>query len=237
MNVVAHIFLFTKRCTVQWSACIFGNQFFSVIWWVLIIIAIFTYHYCDVIMGTMASQITSLTIVYSIVHSDINQRKHQSAASQAFVWGIYRWPVNSPHKRPVTRKMFPFDDVIMIFMVVLVIHMQISTMISWHGTRSALCTWKEEINGFPHMQRASNANLLVITLSADGLPHNGANPPAGTLLSTIQTCFSWYWLFLIIISWSVAYLKWPPWASYQIRKTAACAFARNDGNVFPATVV
>ena len=27
--------------------------------------------------------------------------------------GIHRWPVNSPHKGPVTRKMFPFDDVIM----------------------------------------------------------------------------------------------------------------------------
>ena len=31
----------------------------------------------------------------------------------AFVRGIHRWPVNSPHKWPVTRKMFPFDDVIM----------------------------------------------------------------------------------------------------------------------------
>ena len=30
----------------------------------------------------------------------------------AFVMGIHRWPVNSPHKGPVTRKMFPFDDVI-----------------------------------------------------------------------------------------------------------------------------
>ena len=29
-----------------------------------------------------------------------------------FVWGIHRWPVNSPHKGPVTRKMFPFDDAI-----------------------------------------------------------------------------------------------------------------------------
>ena len=39
--------------------------------------------------------------------------KHQSSASLAFVLGIHRWPVNSPHKGPVTRKMFPFDDVIM----------------------------------------------------------------------------------------------------------------------------
>ena len=65
-------------------------------------------------MGTMASQITSLTIiVYSTVYSDADQRKHQSSASLAFVRGIHLGPVNSPRKWPVTRKMFPFDDVIM----------------------------------------------------------------------------------------------------------------------------
>ena len=71
-------------------------------------------HYCDVIMGAMASQITSLTIVYSIVYSGADQRKHQRSASLVFVRGIHRRPVNSPHKWPVTRKMFPFDDVIMV---------------------------------------------------------------------------------------------------------------------------
>ena len=64
-------------------------------------------------MTTMASQITSLTIVYSIVYTDADKKKHQSSALLAIVWGIHRWPVNSPHKGPVTRKMFPFDDVIM----------------------------------------------------------------------------------------------------------------------------
>ena len=63
-------------------------------------------------MGAIASQITSLTIVYSTVYSDADQRKHQSSASLAFVWGIHRGPVNSPHKWPVTRRMFPFDDAI-----------------------------------------------------------------------------------------------------------------------------
>ena len=67
----------------------------------------------DVIMTTMASQIISLAIVYSIVYSDGDQRKHQSSASLGFVRGIQRSPVNSPHKWPVTRKMFPFDYVIM----------------------------------------------------------------------------------------------------------------------------
>ena len=64
-------------------------------------------------MGAIASQITSLTIVYSAVYSGADQSKHQSSASLAFVWGIHRGPVNSPHKWPVTWKMFPFDDVIM----------------------------------------------------------------------------------------------------------------------------
>ena len=66
-------------------------------------------------MSLMASQITSLTIVYSTVYSGADQRKLQSPASLAFVRWIHRGPVNSPHKSPVTRKMFPFDDVIMLF--------------------------------------------------------------------------------------------------------------------------
>ena len=64
-------------------------------------------------MGEIASQITSLTIVYSAVYSGSDQSKHQSSASLTFVWGFHRGPVNSPHKWPVTRKMVPFDDVIM----------------------------------------------------------------------------------------------------------------------------
>ena len=79
-------------------------------WW----FGIFVCHYDDVIMSAIASQITSLTIVYSTVYSGADQSKHQSSASLAFVWGIHRGPVNSTHKWPVTRKMFPFDDVIMV---------------------------------------------------------------------------------------------------------------------------
>ena len=74
-----------------------------------------THHYIDVIMSAVASQITSLTIVQSIVYSVVDERKLQSCASLAFVWGIHHWPVNSPRKWPVTRKMFPLDDVIMSF--------------------------------------------------------------------------------------------------------------------------
>ena len=70
-------------------------------------------HCCDAIMGAMTSQIISLTIVYSTFHSGADQRKYQSSASLAFVREIHQWPVNSPYKWPVTRRMFPCDDVIM----------------------------------------------------------------------------------------------------------------------------
>ena len=66
----------------------------------------------DIILSNLSkSQTTGASIVYSAVCSGADQRKHQSSPSLAFV--IHRWPVNSSHKGPVTRKMFPFDDVIM----------------------------------------------------------------------------------------------------------------------------
>ena len=101
-------------CNGSWRQGIkskFPAQFMSHCYGILFI----EYHYNDVIMVAIASKITSLTIVYSTVHSDADQRKHQSSASLAFLWGIHRGPLNSPHKRSVLRKMFPFDDVIMIF--------------------------------------------------------------------------------------------------------------------------
>ena len=71
-------------------------------------------HYNDVIMSMMASQITCVFIVCSTVGSGADQREHQNSASLAFVRGIHRWLVNSLHERPVMRKMFPFDDIIMV---------------------------------------------------------------------------------------------------------------------------
>ena len=70
-------------------------------------------HYSDVIMSASVSQITGVLIVCTTVCSDASQIKHQSSAAIAFVRGIHRWPANFPHKGPATRKMFPFDDVIM----------------------------------------------------------------------------------------------------------------------------
>ena len=70
-------------------------------------------HFIEQEMGSMASLITSLTSAYPTVHPGADERKHQSSVSLAFVQGIHRRPMNSPHKWPVTRKMFPFDGVIM----------------------------------------------------------------------------------------------------------------------------
>ena len=53
-----------------------------------------------------------VSIVCSAICSGADQRKHQSSASLAFRW-IHRWLVNSPLKGPVSQKMFPFDDIIM----------------------------------------------------------------------------------------------------------------------------
>ena len=66
-------------------------------------------------MGRMASQITSLTIIYSTVYLRRRSKKRQRSAPLAFVQGSHRGPVNTPHKGPVTRKMFPFDDVIIFY--------------------------------------------------------------------------------------------------------------------------
>ena len=113
-----------KILSVKWRAFCLGLNVLTILvirlefsgrtWSVLIAVdelAMPCIHYNDVIMGAIASQITSLTIVYSTVYSDADERKHQSSASLAFVWGIHRWPVNSPHKWPVMRKMVPFDDI------------------------------------------------------------------------------------------------------------------------------
>ena len=69
------------------------------------------FQYNDVIMDAIASQITRLTIIYSIFYSDSDQRKHQSPAALSFVRGIHRGPLNSPHKWPV-------DDVIMLVLII-----------------------------------------------------------------------------------------------------------------------
>ena len=70
------------------------------------------FHFSDVIMRAMASQITDVSVVCSTVSPD-KSKKHQRSASLASVRGIHRSAVDFPHKGPVMWKMFPFDDVIM----------------------------------------------------------------------------------------------------------------------------
>ena len=92
-------------------------------------------------MGTIASQITHLTTVYSTVYSGTNQRKYQISGSLAFVRGIHRWAVNSSHKVSVRRKMlpnimvktFPLKKTLLVLVcgVVVVIQLQTNTT-CWH---------------------------------------------------------------------------------------------------------
>ena len=106
-------------------------------------------HHNYVIMSAMASQIAILTIVYWTVHSGTYERKDQSSASLAFVRGIHRWPVNSPHKGSVTRKMSPFDDVIMIG------HFDQSSM-SWHRPVAIMNTdYLSQIRLMPESRKIS----------------------------------------------------------------------------------
>ena len=70
-------------------------------------------HNSSSIMSVMASQITGVSIVCSTVCSSTDQRKHQSSASLAFVRGIHRWPVDSPHQGAVTPKRVLFDAIMM----------------------------------------------------------------------------------------------------------------------------
>ena len=71
------------------------------------------YHNNGVTMSAVMSQITGMSTVCSVACSSAHQRKHQRSASLAFVRGNHRWPVDSPHKEPVTLKMFPYSDIIM----------------------------------------------------------------------------------------------------------------------------
>ena len=104
---------------------------FDKIWLLAALGVVISTHYNDIIMSTMASQITSLTIVYSTIYSGTDQRKYRSSASLTSV------QVNSPHKEPIAQKMFPFDDVIMNFQC-----RQWEKFIKWHFYISVYsCIW------------------------------------------------------------------------------------------------
>ena len=109
-------------------------------------------------MSAMASQIISLTSVYSSVYSGADQRKHQSSALLASVKGINRWPVNSPLKGPVMSKIFPFDDVIRQFHIRFDLDYRI---IIWEYR--AWPIFYVVINLLHNMMMSSNGNIFRVT--------------------------------------------------------------------------
>ena len=106
----SHIYLFY----VMWL--IFNTLISNAVWWTRLLshllLRFFFRHYSDVIMNAMAYQTTGVSMVCLTVCSGTDQRKLRRSASLAFVRGMHQWPVNSPHKLPITRKMFPFYNVI-----------------------------------------------------------------------------------------------------------------------------
>ena len=121
-------------------------------------------HYNDVIMSTLASQITGLTIVYSTVYSVADPRKHQSSASLVFVRGIHRWPVNSPRKGPVTRNMFPFDDVIMWATIYIYAHCYIMDL-QWYFWRPLVFTYRWLSARLQYFQCVSIGGAAVLQIN------------------------------------------------------------------------
>ena len=138
-------------------------------------------------MGEIASQVTSLTIVYSTVYSDADQRKHQSSASLAFVRGIHRSPVNSPYKWPVTRKMYPFDDVIM---SVLLSILSYSVMLSGLQKLSALL---DPIFHHDLPQELINSWLPTITHT-----FNGDSASKRFVRKFLSSEYEWCWLGMMV---------------------------------------
>ena len=173
-------------------------------------------HYDDVIMGAIASLITSLTIVYSTVYSEADQRKHQSSASLAVVWGIHRGPVNSPHKWPVTRKMFPFDDVIMVFVYVSIHPLFVSRhnpwhfLVPWHGPQYFIYIYillgyrqwhynEHDINGVDMIDHSILCHAQVV------LTHWGQDEVVA-ILQVFWNAFSWMKMyeFQLIFHWHLS---------------------------------
>ena len=134
--------IFRFRGEMSWSSHTrgFGLDYFLFIRQPCILPSASQYHYNDVIMSAVASQITSVFFFCSTAGSGPDQRKHQSSASLAFLRGIRRWPGHSPHKCPVTRKMFPFDDVIMMGFALLQ-----QTVSWWYQTNENIRFWIPEV--------------------------------------------------------------------------------------------
>ena len=162
-------------------------------------------------MGPVASQITSLTIVYSTVYSGADQRKHQSSASLDFVRGIHQSPVNSPQKGPVTRKMFPYDDVLKIIPSLnyhskyceiskdLICHLE-----RYHLVNKMLCKVIDCKGNFE-----KTCLILVITALADGLALLVARTTAITVMTNFGSrLYIWYLQVSVVFAGSIWQIIW-----------------------------
>ena len=142
-------------------------------------------HYSDVIMSSMASQMTGVSILCSTVCSGAHHRKHQSSTLLAFVRGIHRWIVDCPHKGPVTRKMFPYDDVIREYWGNLEYMM---ASLYGHAFRIlSLCVWDQPVTAVVTCTKASKSELwcfICCKLISPGTKW----PPSQTIFSD---AFSW----------------------------------------------
>ena len=138
------------------------------------------YHFSDVIMSALASQITGVSIIYSTVYSGTDQRKHQNSASLALVGGIHRWPVNSPHKGRVTQKMLPFDDVITLTLG--------PSLLSWFRVRQQSTPQPipddEMAKANPRIPSTRNTALMATASPSSKDPINGG------CISLAQDCFT-----------------------------------------------
>ena len=144
-------------------------------------------HYNDVIMSAMASQITSLTIVYSTIYSGTDQRKYQSSASMAFVCGDSPVTGEFPAQRSSNAEMFPFSDVIMLSpptrLFISVLRM------TTKNTKSRITAylWGESTSDSPHkwpvMRKIFPCPYASSTLS----PHSF--DPLFSVVSLSLTCF------------------------------------------------
>ena len=105
-------------------------------------------------MGALTFQTTDVSIVCSTVCSSADQTKHQSPASLAFVMGIHWWPVNSPHKGPVRRKMIPFVFPIHITAVHTVNGLRVAKRIPWLSEESSITSGRHFVRGSPSYFRS-----------------------------------------------------------------------------------
>ena len=112
METLVHLMSCVNKNTCNGIRCLSELEIRSLFWANTYTVGFMLVRWSDLIMGAVVYQIISLTIFHSTVYTGASQSKHQNSVSLAFVLRIHLWLMNSPHKWLVTRKMFPFDDVI-----------------------------------------------------------------------------------------------------------------------------